>query len=61
MNNSKFKRYITQCQGDELSKIQTSLTNRAFNRIVKLKTKKRRSKLDKYVKEPYRPSEKKII
>lgn len=56
LNNSKFRRYITQCQGEEISKIQTSLTDRGFNRLVKLKTKKR-SRLDKYVKEPYRPAE----
>lgn len=72
-NKSKFRRYVSKCQGDEISKIQSSLTNRWYNKLKELKNTEYRldkprkgfiTKIYKMANEeqflPYKPEEEKL-
>jgi hypothetical protein len=71
--NNKFRRYVSKCQGDEISKIHTTLTNRWYNKIKDLKDTEYRidkpkkgyiTKIYKMAEEeqflPYKPEEEKL-
>jgi len=70
---NKFRRYVSKCQGDEISKIHTTLTTRWYNKMKDLKdteyridkpTKGYITKIYKMAEEeqflPYKPEEDKL-